>query len=583
MSFKKLISILLCAVMFVTAIPVWVTAEEYVGEYVEGEAIFRYTQTVNNIDEFCKNGNIPQELSEIGINRVKELPVDQIYDTSIKTNPDSTKTKEFCFVGYFDGDVLETCKKLEKLDSVISATPNTKMQEDAISIPTEVTSPTNLYTSYTKWWMEDMLQITDAWSQFDTLGEGVLVAVLDSGFNIDNPEFTGRVWEDSNGNRGYNAVTYTNDVSPDSTHGTNVASIIVGASGYNRSVIGVAPKSQFIPIKVSTNANLISFDAIIAGINYAISHNVDIISMSVSSSNSDVHLQAACKAAYDAGIILVASAGNNGSATTRYPAAYDFVIGVMACGSDGQLCNFSNYDPSLKSYNIAAPGYRILGAYGDDKTIKSCTVYSGTSQATPIISGLAALYLSVYPDHTPEEFCRSLELSSTDTVTSNPSVVTNTTYTFPVVNALKLLNYPDIAPTLFAIAGSTAVIDDENSFIYGLEQSFASIETYIGVNDGSYEIIPTKNGYGTGSIVRIYTNTGAVFRDYEIVIFGDTDGDAVCDGRDTLLCDYVVAGGLVPDCIKFACDVDFDNKVTATDSGIISRCGIFTDFVTQIR
>lgn len=586
MNFKKLLSIVLCAVIVFTALPFCAIAEEYPGEYAPGEVIFRYTQTVDGDEDFCQNGNIPQELTDIGITSVKELPVDRIYDTKEKVNSDGTKTKESCFVGYFEGDVFETCEKLEKLDSVISASPNALMQEDAITLPTEVTSPTSYYTSYTKWWMEDMLHIPEAWEQFDTLGEGVVVAVLDSGFSVKNPEFTGRVWSDSNGIQGYNAVTYTNDVSPDTSHGNNVASIIVGAAGYNYRLIGVAPKAQFMPIKVSANANSISIAAVVAGINYAISNNADIISMSISTTINDSALSDACQAAYDAGIILIASASNAGKSVTavqNYPAAYDYVIGVMACGSDGQLCDFSNYDPSLQYYSIVAPGYRILGAGNSDTSTTLCTAYSGTSQSTPIVAGLAALYLSIYPDHTPEEFRRSLEQSSTDTVTSNSTVVTDTTYTFPVVNALNLLSYPNTQPTLYAITGSTAVVNDDNSFIYGIEQNYTSLEGYIGVNDGTYEVIPTENGYGTGTIVRVKTNAGVIYRDYEIVIFGDTDGDAQCDGRDVILCDYVIAGGEVTDSIKYACDVDFNDSVDSTDSGIIFGCGTFTDFVTQIR
>lgn len=584
MSFKKFLSLFICAVILFTAMPFCATAEEYIGEYIEGEAVFEYAQTVSDESEFLNNNNIPAELTEIGITSVKELPVEQIYDTGVKTNADGTKTRSGYFIGYFDGDVTDTCAELEKLDSVSFAMPNGLMEEDAITIPTEVTSPRSLYTTYTKWWFEDLLKIPEAWSQFDTFGEGVVVAVLDSGFTVDHIEFTGRIWEDASGNKGYNAVTYTNDVSPDTSHGNNVAGIIVGAAGYNYSLIGVAPEAQIMPIKVSERENYISIAAVVAGINYAISNNADIISLSLSTTEANSLLQAACEAAYDAGIIVLASASNNSKSAEddlRYPGAFDCVIGVMASNSDGQLCDFSNYDPTLEYYNIAAPGYRILGVAGESNT--SATAYSGTSQATPIISGLAALYLSIYPDHTPEEFRRSLMNSSTDTVTSNPSVVTDTTYEFPLVNAMNLLSYPNTQPTLYAITGTTAVIDNNNSFIYGIAENYSSIENYIAVSDGSYEIIPTENGCGTGTIIRVLTNAGVAFRDYEIVIFGDTDGDAECDGRDALLCDYNIAGGAVPDCIDFACDVDFDNDVDSDDSGIIARCGVFTDFVSQIR
>lgn len=581
MKFKKFLSFVLCAVITFTAMPFCATAQEYTGNFVDGEAIFEYTQTIENEKDFLNNSNIPEELAQIGITRVKEMSVDKIFDTSVKENADGTKTKSGYYVGYFDGDVEKICDRLSALASVSYASPSYLMEADSIKIPSEVTSPSSYFNNYTKWWFKDLLNIPQAWEDFDTLGSGVVVAVLDTGFSVNHNEYKERVWTDPAGNKGYNAVTGTSDVTPDTTHGDNVSSIIVGTAGGNYSVIGVAPQAQFIPIKVSTNAGSISIPAVVNGINYAITNGADIISMSLSMIGVDSLLKAACEAAHDAGIILIASASNNGRSSTqelRYPAAFDCVIGTMACGKDGQLCDFSNYDPSRKYYDIAAPGYQILGI-----SATSMSAYSGTSQSTPIVSGLAALYLSVYPDHTPDEFRRSLLNSSTDTVKSNSSVVTNTTYTFPLVNAVKLLNYPNTKPELYAIAGTTAVVDNENSFVYGIDENYNSIEAFIGVNDGSYEVIPTENGFGTGTIIRVLTNSGQAFRDYEIVIFGDTDGDAKCDGRDVLLCDYNLSGGAVPDCIDFACDVDFDGEVSEIDSGIIARCGVFTDFVSQIR
>lgn len=585
MKIKNLLCIVFSAVIIFTALPFCANAQGEEAEYISGEVIFSYTQTVGNEEDFLSTGEANEELSALGITEVKELIYDEIYDTGIKENSDSTKTKTGWFLGYFQGDVDEMCQSLKALDSVDEAVPNHTLTQDEITLPTEVASPNNLYTSYTKWWFESLLDIPNTWVEYNTKGEGIVVAVLDAGFSIDNPEFTGRIWEDAAGNRGYNAVTYTSDVSPDSAHGTNVASIIAGAEGYNYSVIGVAPEAQVIPIKVSATLTYISVAHVVAGLNYAIKNNADIISMSLSMLGSNSVLKAACESAYDAGIFLFASAGNNKRSTTagvHYPAGYDCVVGVMASGPDGQLCNFSNYDPSLEYYNVAAPGYRILGAYNDNETVLSASAFSGTSQATPIVAGLAALYLSVYPDHTPEEFYRSLVNSSTDTVTSNSSV-TSAGYEFPLVNARKLLDYPATTPSIFAIAGTTAVVNEETGFIYGLIEGYASIEEYIGVNDGTIELIPTDNGNGTGSILRVLTVSGDPYKDYEIVIFGDTDGDALCDGRDTLLCDYVTAGGSVPDSIRFACDVDFDDDVDSDDSGIIFRCGLFTDFVSQIR
>ena len=148
---------------------------------------------------------------------------------------------------------------------------------------------------------------------------------------------------------------------------------------------------------------------------------------------------------------------------------------------------------------------------------------------------------------------------------------------------MKLLKYPHTEPAVKAVSGTTAAVDEERSFIYGLAENYSSIGDYVSVTDGTYEFIPTENGNGTGSIFRVYTLSGEVFRDYEIVIFGDTDGDAKCDGMDATICEYIISGGTVPDCVKFAADVNFDDSVLTSDLKIILGCGIFTDFVEQIR
>ena len=112
------------------------------------------------------------------------------------------------------------------------AEPNYVFEEDSITLPTEITSPNRLFTQYTDWWMNTVMQIPAAWQEFDTLGEGVTVAVIDSGLFTENPEIAENVWEDKNGYRGYNAVTDTHDVTPTTSHGGNVAGIIAGVAGY---------------------------------------------------------------------------------------------------------------------------------------------------------------------------------------------------------------------------------------------------------------------------------------------------------------------------------------------------------------
>ena len=583
---KKIFSVIFCAVLIFTALPLCASAEEFAGDYVDGEVIIKYNHTAAPGESLVLDSSVPDSLAECGITSVKELKMQSVYDTSVRTLTDSSKVKTTVYLAQTSLSVEKTCSLLKNADGVISSSPNYLFEFDSVEMPEEITNPTNYFSRYSDWWFNGIVQVPDAWNEFETFGEGTVIAILDSGIYVDNPEFAENIWEDSAGHRGYNAAEDTYDVTPDTSHGSNVSGIAAASAGNNMHCIGVAPKAKIMPIKVSVSPTSLTLGAVITGINYAITNHADIISMSLSTPDDQDILHDACSAAYDAGIIVVASAGNNNSDAAnmkRYPAAYDCVIAVMAMGKDGQLCNFSNYDSTGNYYDIAAPGYVIMGPGDSPSSLTAISGMSGTSQATPIISGLAALYLSVYPDHTPEEFRRALLLSSTDTCTSNSSVVTDTVYTYPVANALKLLRFPNTTPSISSVPGTTTVIDNNNYYIHGLSEGYENVGDYISVNDGTYEFIPTINGNGTGSILRIYTLSGEAYRDYTIIIFGDTDGDAKCDGRDVIMCDYILSGGSAPEYTVFAADVDFDDSVTDSDSAIIFGCGIFIDYVDQIR
>lgn len=585
MNAKKFFSIFICAVVVFTAIPFYSSASEAV-DFIDGEVIFKYTQSIFLNEKFCSSDYITPEIEACGVLSLEELDTDQIYNTAIKTTDDLIKTKTTLFLAKTTANTQTVCEKLESVCGVEFAHPNYNLEQDDFSMPTEITSPTSTFNTYTDWWMNGIVEVPNAWQEFETFGEGVTVAVLDSGVYVQNPEIAGNIWADANGNKGFNAVTQTYDVTPDTTHGGNVIGILAGSIGNNRSCIGVAPKAKIMPIKVSSSASSLPMTAVIVGINYSIANGADIISMSLSTSNNAESFYDACKAAYDSGIIIVSSAGNNSLDalnTKRYPAAYDCVIGVMALGKEGELCSFSNYDSTNSFYEVAAPGYIILGLPSSPTAINQVTGVSGTSQATPIVAGLAALYLSIYPDHTPEEFRRALLQSSTDTCKPSSTIVTGAAYTFPVVNAMKLLSYPNTSPQVLKVEGTTTVVDQSRAYIYGLEEGYEDIEDYVTVSEGSFEFIPTENGNGTGSIFRVYSLSGEIYRDYEIVIFGDTDGDARCDGQDVIFCECIINEHPVPDSVAFAADVDFDDLVSSSDLQIIAGCGLLSDFVTQIR
>jgi len=190
----------------------------------------------------------------------------------------------------------------------------------------------------------------------------------------------------------------------DNGHGTHCAGII-GAEGDNgEGIAGINWHVKIMPLKFLGRGGFGSVNDAIESINYAIdrkSHgvNVRIISASWGSTMSSKALEDTIRAAGDAGILFVAAAGNNSSNNDRwphYPSNYDLpnVISVAALDRNDKVAGFSNY--GVKRVHIAAPGKDILSTWLNGNYREA----SGTSMATPYVSGVAALVIANEPDIT---------------------------------------------------------------------------------------------------------------------------------------------------------------------------------------
>lgn len=224
-------------------------------------------------------------------------------------------------------------------------------------------------------------------------GTGVKIAILDTGIDYNHPDLS------SNYKGGYDFVFNDADPMDDSTgiavnsHGTHAAGIIA-AQNNGVGPVGVAPKSDIYAVKVLDGAGFGMASFIISGIEWAMVNDMDIISMSIESTENNTAILEAVNAANNSGILLVAAGGNDrtGAGTVKYPAAYDAVIAVTAIDQNGQKASFSPVDPKIE---ISAPGVNVLstvigGGYG---------TRSGTSMAAPHATGAAALiFSSNFPD-----------------------------------------------------------------------------------------------------------------------------------------------------------------------------------------
>lgn len=214
------------------------------------------------------------------------------------------------------------------------------------------------------------------------LGGGTKIAILDTGVDYTHPEVASVFTAGTSFAQDLNGAIINPDGLDDNGHGTHVAGIVAAAIN-QEGTLGVAPQAGLYAAKVLDGSGFGLESWILAGINWAIDQDVDIINLSLALTTGSPALEAASKAAWDAGILLVAAAGNAGG-TVAFPAAYDTVIAVGATDPCDAKAVFSNFGPQVE---LAAPGTAILSTYKSG-TYRSL---SGTSQAAPHVAGVAAL------------------------------------------------------------------------------------------------------------------------------------------------------------------------------------------------
>lgn len=253
------------------------------------------------------------------------------------------------------------------------------------------------------------------------------IAVIDTGVQSDHIEISGNYLS----NLGYDFVNNDSDAEDDEGHGTNVASIAAGVKD-GSGIHGVAFNSKIISIKNLDETGSGNFSDFVSSVDQAVSDGASVINMSLGGSSTISSVKTALLNAKDNDVLSVAAAGNDGDGTvdlseTNYPANYasdpdlaGFVLAVVATNSANEIATIaedgynSYHCGDNMNYCLAAPGVDVIGAFYSETSNSTYASASGTSQATPLVAGAAAVLRAAWPHLTADETADILLKTATD-------------------------------------------------------------------------------------------------------------------------------------------------------------------------
>ena len=230
--------------------------------------------------------------------------------------------------------------------------------------------------------------------EYNILGTWVKVAIMDTGIDYDHPDLAANYKGGYDFGGEYSGASNDDDPMDFKGHGTHCAGIVAAVKGNDIGVIGVAPEAYLYAVKVFSDDDLGNYSDVIEGLEWCITNDMQVISMSFGSAYTagDPGIEPWINDVYDAGILLVGAAGNDGNGrgsgdNVIYPARYSNVIAVAATGSNDKRARWSSTGPDVE---LAAPGVSIYSTYmGGGYATKS-----GTSMACPHVAGTAALLIA---------------------------------------------------------------------------------------------------------------------------------------------------------------------------------------------
>lgn len=401
---------------------------------------------------------------------------------------------------------------------------------------------TDPYVGLGQWGLRKAL-VDQAWDKVRGSAQ-VTVATLDTGVDASHPDLQGALVAGTALVSQPSAECNPGARNDDSSHGTHVAGIIGAAGNNGAGIAGVAFGVKVMPVKVLDCTGTGSLSDVSNGLIWAVDHGAKIVNISLGSPFDGGTLHNAVTYAVNHNVLVVVAAGNCGTLTDRcsslnqvdYPAAYPEVLAVGATEADDSVAFFSTRNASV---DISAPGRRIVSTTPTYQTYLSShsgatlnyAAFSGTSQAAPFVSGLAALIWSGEPALTAQQVFQRIEQTADDLGPTGR----DDGYGFGRVNALRAVT----AAAKPASTAPTPPAAGQDSAAYAPVAGAASFP--ILVPGGRAEVALTLTNTGTST-----WSAGGATPVHIAAHIRDAKGNSVIwDGARTVLAADVPPGGRV--------------------------------------
>jgi thermitase len=494
-------------------------------EYVSGEVIvkLRNTASINMANHAAVLQQLQSKQPAIPLQGIRPLSGDNTFVIDIED----------------DRDASNVAKAYGALAEVEYAEPNYMMR--TTRTPNDPLYGSQYYLNHSG---DVDINAPQAWDV--TVGSpSVVIAVLDTGIDMDNAEFTGKLVSGRDFIDG--DTNPDTDPGPDAEgahHGTSVAGIIAANSNNSLLMAGTCWSCKIMPVRVLNDEGVGNTETVSNGINWAVDRGAKVINLSlVGTQNSTI--ATAVKRAFDSGVVVVAAAGNSNLNLNTSPmspisddGAKNMVLGVGSINSSNAKSSFSNYGHAV---DVSAPGEGIVSIkYVGNGYTSTHGTFQGTSYSTPIVSGIVGLLRTQFPHDTPTQIINRVRQNV------NPFATGTTNMGTGRPDAAKALSRtsgmivtapgPGGGPHIRAFTPAGSADPTTNFFAY--DKAFTG-GVYVATGDidadGADEII-VGAGAGGGPHLRVFERDGEQrgiqffpfhpdFRGGLSVASGDVDGD----------------------------------------------------------